>query len=101
MCGKLGPWRKNLTIFAKRGVSCSIIPAGVRLKCISTVPGPRAGIRRSSDIDVGILSRRRLPIETWWEIKEALDNSLIVYEVDLVDLFDRKTNRGGSGACRR
>ena len=42
--------------------------------------------RRASDIDVGILSKKRVPIETWWEIKEALDNSLVVYEVDLVDL---------------
>ena len=42
--------------------------------------------RRTSDIDVGILPRKRLPIELWWEIKDALENSLVIQEVDLVDL---------------
>ena len=42
--------------------------------------------RRTSDIDVGILPRKRLPVELWWEIKDALDNSLVTQEVDLVDL---------------
>ena len=42
--------------------------------------------RQTSDIDVGIIPRKRLPVELWWEIKDALDNSLVIQEVDLVDL---------------
>jgi predicted nucleotidyltransferase len=44
--------------------------------------------RRASDIDVGILPRKALPVELWWEIKEALDHSLVVPEVDLVNLSE-------------
>lgn len=57
--------------------------------------------RPSSDIDVGVLSKKRVPIETWWDIKEALENSLVIPEVDLVDLsqtspsFRRRVMREG------
>jgi predicted nucleotidyltransferase len=41
---------------------------------------------RVSDIDVAILPAEPLPAGLLPEIEEALDNSLILYPVDLVDL---------------
>ena len=41
---------------------------------------------RASDIDVGILPLDPLPAGTLARIEEALENSLVLYPVDLVDL---------------
>ena len=41
---------------------------------------------RGGDIDVAILSERPLPPALLAELREALDNSQILYPVDLVDL---------------
>lgn len=44
----------------------------------------RAG--RYSDIDVGILPREPLPVGLLAELREALEESRIIYDVDVVDL---------------
>jgi predicted nucleotidyltransferase len=49
----------------------------------STISG---GSRRSSDIDVAIEPRAPLPPRVWSELREALEESTVPYEVDLVDL---------------
>jgi len=41
---------------------------------------------RASDIDVAVLPLEPLPASLLSEIREALDESLVVYPVDLVDL---------------
>ena len=41
---------------------------------------------RASDIDVAILPLEPLPAGTFARIEEALENSLVLYPVDLVDL---------------
>ncbi len=43
---------------------------------------------RTSDIDVGILPLEPLPEGTLSEIREALEESLVLYPVDLVDLSE-------------
>jgi len=42
--------------------------------------------RRYSDIDVGVLPIEPLPAGLLLDIEESLDNSLVLYPVDLVDL---------------
>jgi predicted nucleotidyltransferase len=44
--------------------------------------------RRHSDIDVAILPLEPLPIVTFSDIREALEESNIIYEVDVVDLSE-------------
>jgi predicted nucleotidyltransferase len=43
---------------------------------------------RTSDIDVAVLPENPLPQGLLGDIREALEESLVVYEVDLVDLSD-------------
>ena len=43
---------------------------------------------RTSDIDVGVLPLKRLPGGVLSDIREALEESLVVYPVDLVDLSE-------------
>ena len=56
---------------------------------------------RTSDIDVAVLPLEPLPEGTLSHIREALDESLVVYPVDLVDLsettpeFRQKVEREG------
>lgn len=56
---------------------------------------------RFSDIDVGVLPLEPLPAGTLSVIREALEESLVVYPVDLVDLsetaleFREKVEREG------
>jgi len=44
----------------------------------------RAG--RTSDIDIGILPLEPVPLEVWSRLREALEDSHVLYPVDLVDL---------------
>jgi predicted nucleotidyltransferase len=46
----------------------------------------RGEASRVSDIDVAILPKESLPVGLLTEIQEALDESLSLYPVDLVDL---------------
>ena len=46
----------------------------------------RGEVRRSSDIDVAILPRRRLPEDLLPRLREALEESHVPYKVDLVNL---------------
>jgi len=41
-----------------------------------------------SDIDIAFLPKNTLPLSLLAEIREALENSLILYNVDLVDLSE-------------
>ena len=52
--------------------------------------GSRAtgGAGRYSDIDVGILPRESLPVGLLAELREALEESRIIYDVDVVDLSE-------------
>lgn len=43
--------------------------------------------KENSDIDVGILGVKKLPIKIKIHIEEALEESLVPYRVDLVDFF--------------
>ena len=43
---------------------------------------------RTSDIDVGVLPLEPLPAGLMAEIREALEESLVIYPVDLVDLSE-------------
>ena len=43
---------------------------------------------RTSDIDVGVLPLEPLPEGLLSEIREALEESLVIYPVDLVDLSE-------------
>jgi len=56
--------------------------------------GSRAtgGDRKFSDVDIGIVSKRRLDTITLSDIEEAFEESDIPYTVDVVD-FSKVTNR--------
>jgi predicted nucleotidyltransferase len=43
---------------------------------------------RTSDIDIGVLPQTKLPQGLLSEIREALEESTVVYPVDLVDLSE-------------
>jgi predicted nucleotidyltransferase len=43
---------------------------------------------RASDIDIGVLPKQALPDGLLGEIREALEESTVVYPVDLVDLSE-------------
>lgn len=49
--------------------------------------GSRAGkdFRPTSDIDIGFISKKKLEQKLFSQIREALENSIIPYHVDLVD----------------
>jgi predicted nucleotidyltransferase len=55
--------------------------------------GSRANgtMTRYSDIDVAVLSRQSLPVGLLSTIREQLEDSQIVYKVDLVDLNEVST----------
>ena len=61
----LGPLRARVWLFGSRALGAA---------------------RRGSDIDVGVLPLEPLPAGTLTRIEEALENSLVLYPVDLVDL---------------
>ncbi|WP_059104547.1 nucleotidyltransferase family protein [Shouchella shacheensis] len=42
--------------------------------------------KRTSDIDIGILSDPKIPEKTWVALRDAVEESLIPYHVELVDL---------------
>ncbi len=48
----------------------------------------RGGATRTSDIDVAVLPSEPLPDGLLSEIREALEESLVIYPVDLVDLSE-------------
>jgi uncharacterized protein len=48
----------------------------------------RGEMRRTSDIDVSVLPERPLPTGLLSEVRDALHDSSILREVDLVDLSD-------------
>lgn len=52
----------------------------------------RDEVRRSSDIDVAVLSRMRLPDDLLPRLREMLEESHVPYRVDVVDLSEAGAN---------
>jgi uncharacterized protein len=48
--------------------------------------GARGDVRHMSDIDIGILPRDELPARFFATLAEAIEESTIPYNVDIVDL---------------
>jgi predicted nucleotidyltransferase len=42
--------------------------------------------KRTSNIDIGLLSKEEIPIAKWVELRERIEESYLPYRVDLVDL---------------
>jgi predicted nucleotidyltransferase len=69
---------------ARRIVLRALAPHGARVFLFGSRAHGRPG--RGSDIDVGVLPARPLPQGLLTEVSEALEDSRILYPVDLVDL---------------
>jgi predicted nucleotidyltransferase len=52
----------------------------------------RGHASRTSDIDIGVLPEQKLPAGLLSEIRDALEESTIVYPVDLVDLSEASSS---------
>jgi predicted nucleotidyltransferase len=61
----------------------------------------RGDFRRTSDIDIAVLPQKELPPGLLSELREELDESLIPYRVELIDLskaplrFSRRVRKTG------
>ncbi|MGG3989347.1 type VII toxin-antitoxin system MntA family adenylyltransferase antitoxin [Bacillus smithii] len=47
--------------------------------------------KRTSDIDIGLLSKEDIPIRKWVELRERIEESCLPYRVDVVDLSKANT----------
>ena len=52
-------------------------------RCVCSVPVPGGIARRSSDLDLAISSPEATPTD-WAELCDALENTPIIYELDIV-----------------